>query len=91
MAIWHRPMPGGGWVATHEDITEHRRIEARIAHMAHHDPLTDLPNRLLLASGWSRRCRARAGGEQRRGAVPRSRPLQGGQRHARPRRSATRC
>jgi diguanylate cyclase (GGDEF)-like protein/PAS domain S-box-containing protein len=28
-----------------EDITERKQAEARIAHMAHHDPLTDLPNR----------------------------------------------
>ncbi|HEY0223012.1 MAG TPA: EAL domain-containing protein [Pseudolabrys sp.] len=27
------------------DITEHKRSEQRIAHMTHHDPLTDLPNR----------------------------------------------
>ena len=46
--IKHRPMPGGGYVATHEDITEQRNIEARIKHMAHHDALTDLPNRVLL-------------------------------------------
>ena len=42
------PLDGGGWVATHEDITEQRRAEAHIAHLAHHDPLTDLPNRALL-------------------------------------------
>ena len=48
IAIKHQPMPDGGWVATHEDITEYRRIEARIAHMAHHDVLTELPNRVLL-------------------------------------------
>jgi diguanylate cyclase (GGDEF)-like protein len=41
-------MHGGGWVATHEDISERRQAEARIAHMAHHDALTDLPNRVLL-------------------------------------------
>jgi diguanylate cyclase (GGDEF)-like protein/PAS domain S-box-containing protein len=28
-----------------EDVTERRAIERRIAHMAHHDTLTDLPNR----------------------------------------------
>src|SRR5204863_9601052 len=41
-----RPLPDGGGVATHEDVTEQRRIEERIAHMAHHDALTDLPNRI---------------------------------------------
>jgi diguanylate cyclase (GGDEF)-like protein len=48
IATKHQPMPTGGWLATHEDITEYRRIEARITHMAHHDVLTELPNRLLL-------------------------------------------
>jgi diguanylate cyclase (GGDEF)-like protein len=47
-AISHSPTADGGWVATHEDITEQRRTEARIAHMALHDGLTDLPNRTLL-------------------------------------------
>jgi diguanylate cyclase (GGDEF)-like protein len=46
--IRHRPMPDGGWVATHEDITEQRRSEVKIEHMAHHDALTDLANRVLL-------------------------------------------
>jgi diguanylate cyclase (GGDEF)-like protein/PAS domain S-box-containing protein len=46
--IRHRPMPGGGWVATHEDITEQRRSEVKIEYMAHHDALTDLANRVLL-------------------------------------------
>jgi PAS domain-containing protein len=48
IAISRRPMPNGGWVATHEDITERRRSEAKIAHMARHDALTDLPNRVLM-------------------------------------------
>jgi diguanylate cyclase (GGDEF)-like protein len=38
-------MADGGWVATHEDITERRRAEAEIAYMARHDALTHLPNR----------------------------------------------
>jgi diguanylate cyclase (GGDEF)-like protein len=47
IAIVHQPMADGGWLATHEDITEQRRYEAKIAHMALHDGLTDLPNRTL--------------------------------------------
>ncbi len=46
--IRHRPMPDRGWVATHEDITEQRRSKIRVEHMAHHDALTDLANRVLL-------------------------------------------
>ena len=45
--ILRRPLKTGGWVATHEDITARRQIEAKIAHMAHHDVLTNLPNRIL--------------------------------------------
>ncbi|MDO8875746.1 MAG: EAL domain-containing protein, partial [Pseudolabrys sp.] len=29
--ITNQPMPNGGWVATHEDITEKKQVEARIA------------------------------------------------------------
>jgi diguanylate cyclase (GGDEF)-like protein len=46
--IRHRPMAGGGWVATHEDITEQRQSEIKIEYMAHHDALTGLANRVLL-------------------------------------------
>jgi diguanylate cyclase (GGDEF)-like protein len=45
--VLNRPIANGGWVATHEDVTERWRSEARIAHMARHDALTDLPNRVL--------------------------------------------
>lgn len=47
VAIRHQPMEGGDYVATHEDITERSAAEAKIAHMAHHDALTGLPNRVL--------------------------------------------
>ncbi len=40
-----RPLTDGGWVATHEDVTERRRSDEQIAHLAHYDLLTDLPNR----------------------------------------------
>jgi diguanylate cyclase (GGDEF)-like protein len=42
-----QPMESGGLVVAIEDITEKRRTEARIAHMARHDALTGLPNRSL--------------------------------------------
>jgi diguanylate cyclase (GGDEF)-like protein len=46
-AIHHEPMPDGGWVATHEDVTERRRAQAQIERMVRHDALTGLPNRVL--------------------------------------------
>ncbi|HZD91879.1 MAG TPA: EAL domain-containing protein [Pseudolabrys sp.] len=47
-SVVSKPIEGGGWLATHEDVTERQRSEQRIAHMARHDALTDLPNRVLL-------------------------------------------
>src|ERR1035437_6268431 len=32
-------------IKTHEDVTDRRQTESRLAHMAYHDGLTDLPNR----------------------------------------------
>jgi diguanylate cyclase (GGDEF)-like protein/PAS domain S-box-containing protein len=43
--VSRQPMADGGWLATHEDITERRRAEAEIIHLARHDALTGLANR----------------------------------------------
>jgi predicted signal transduction protein with EAL and GGDEF domain len=48
VSLVSKPIFGGGWLATHEDITERQCAEERIGHMARHDALTDLPNRVLL-------------------------------------------
>jgi diguanylate cyclase (GGDEF)-like protein len=47
IAITHQPMPNGGWVAIHADITAEKRAEAEIAQLAHYDPLTNVANRTL--------------------------------------------
>jgi diguanylate cyclase (GGDEF)-like protein len=46
--IAHSPVIGGGYVATHEDITAAVRAEEKIHHMGSYDALTGLPNRSLL-------------------------------------------
>jgi diguanylate cyclase (GGDEF)-like protein len=47
ISVTIQPMANGGWIATHEDITERRAAQARISHMALHDALTNLPNRVF--------------------------------------------
>jgi diguanylate cyclase (GGDEF)-like protein len=46
--ITHNPMASGGYVATHEDITEAVRAREQIRFLGSHDGLTGLPNRMLL-------------------------------------------
>jgi diguanylate cyclase (GGDEF)-like protein len=41
----NHPMEGGGWVSTHEDVTEEKLAEQRISYTAYVDELTGLPNR----------------------------------------------
>jgi diguanylate cyclase (GGDEF)-like protein len=47
IAIQQRRMEDGGWVATHEDVTERQRAAAEVAFLARHDVLTGLPNRAV--------------------------------------------
>jgi diguanylate cyclase (GGDEF)-like protein len=45
--VTYRQVEGSGWVATHEDITDRKQSEDRVAYLAHYDALTGLPNRAL--------------------------------------------
>jgi diguanylate cyclase (GGDEF)-like protein len=47
LEIRGEPLEYGGFIITFTDITERRRSQAKIAHMAMHDALTGLANRVL--------------------------------------------
>jgi diguanylate cyclase (GGDEF)-like protein len=48
LEIYTKALPDGGVVRTVSDVTERKRKEVQIAHMVHHDALTDLANRTML-------------------------------------------
>ncbi len=49
VAIARHMMQNGGWLTTHEDITDRARNEKRIVFLAQHDLLTGMANRALFA------------------------------------------
>lgn len=49
VAIARHMMQDGGWLTTHEDITDRARNEKRIAYLAQHDLLTGLANRAVFS------------------------------------------
>ena len=67
------------------DVSEHRRIEAELAHRTRHDPLTELPNRVMLVEWLQHALASCARRRARRPRAPRHRPLQGRERQPRPR------
>ncbi|MDA9503607.1 diguanylate cyclase [Bradyrhizobium sp. CCBAU 11386] len=62
--VVNQPMQGGGWVATFEDITEWLAAQAKISHMARHDALTGLPNRVLFHEQLEQGLRRAGSGDQ---------------------------
>ena len=62
--IVNQPLAAGGWIVTMEDVTERKRSDTRIVHMAHYDALTDLPNRVLFRERLDAGLRTIAAGEQ---------------------------
>ncbi|WP_339034647.1 EAL domain-containing protein [Bradyrhizobium symbiodeficiens] len=62
--VVNQPMQSGGWVATFEDITEWLEAQAKISHMARHDALTSLPNRVLFHEQLEQGLRRTRSGDQ---------------------------
>lgn len=50
LQVTNQPLKGGGWVDIQEDITERRQAEQKIAWLAHHDPLTQVANRVFFSN-----------------------------------------
>ena len=67
-----------------DDVTERRRADEKIAHLAHYDALTDLPNRVLFREQIERELEKVAARRAVRAALYRRRRVQGHQRFARP-------
>ncbi len=82
IAVVVQPLAGGGWVATHEDVTALERARERVAYLARTDVLTQLPNRSAVTEHIRERLASSSAGPAAHRAFPhRRRPLQARQRH----------
>jgi diguanylate cyclase (GGDEF)-like protein/PAS domain S-box-containing protein len=57
ISVMRKPLPDGGWLETHKDVTEQRKNEKAIMFLAHNDPLTGLPNRTCFLEHLHESCR----------------------------------
>ena len=72
-------------IKTHEDVTDRRQTESRMAHMAYHDGLTDLPNRAAFLQALAQMIEACEGTDEEFAVLSRRpRRPEGSQRRVRP-------
>ena len=72
-------------IKTHEDVTDRRQTESRMAHMAYHDGLTDLPNRAAFLQALAQMIEACEGTDEEFAVLSRRpRRPEGNQRRVRP-------
>lgn len=64
ISMTQAPMPGGGWVGTHDDITAQVEASTRVLHAAQHDTLTGLVNRSLFNIEFEKAAEAARNGEK---------------------------
>ncbi len=50
LVIVHQSLPDGGWVSTHEDVTQRQRLERQSRQLGWNDPATGLASSALLAA-----------------------------------------
>ena len=63
------PIEDGGFITTYMDVTERYQAEAKIAHLATHDALTGLPNRVLFRELLDAALKAARAGDRRVGLL----------------------
>ena len=58
LRVTHTPLIGGGYVATHEDISERKAASNKIEFLAYRDTLTSLPNRAAFTTAFDQAVQA---------------------------------